>query len=149
MNATLENSTFFVTCYILTNKAMLFKNFSSGTDKVVHVVTLVWCICLFLSTVFLITVTVGTIWTFRSLSQKVCYFTIMMQSVVDLAIGVIIYPMFIAHLTSEIWGSPNCDATYAMLVLSVCFTSIRWLRYQCWTSKDIWAFGIHCSTEQK
>jgi hypothetical protein len=37
MNATSENSTFFVTCYILTNKAMLVKKFSSGVDKVVHV----------------------------------------------------------------------------------------------------------------
>jgi hypothetical protein len=96
---------------------MLIKEFSSGADKVVHVVTLVCCICLFLSTVVLNTVTVGTIWTIRSLYEKVCHFTIMVQSIIDLAIGVIIFPMFIAHLASEIWGSPNCEATYAMLVL--------------------------------
>ena len=43
--------------------------------------------------------------------------------------------MFIAHLTSEIWGSPNCDATYAMLVLSGLFylysmTSLSVLNFQ-------------------
>ena len=114
---------------------MLIKEFSSDREKIIHVVTLVCCICLFLSTVFLNTVTVGTIWTIRSLSQKVCYFGIMVQSVVDLAIGVIIFPMFIAHLTSEIWGSPNCDATYAMLVLLCLFylysmTSLSMLNFE-------------------
>ena len=135
MNATPENRTFFETCYILTNKATLIKEFSSGTDKVIHVFTLVCCICLFLSTVFLNTVTVGTIWTIRSLSQKVCFFTIMVQSVIDLAIGVIIFPMFIAHLVSEILGTPNCDVAYSMLVLLGLFylysmTSLSMLNFE-------------------
>jgi hypothetical protein len=41
----------------------------------------------------------------------------MVQSVIDLAIGVIIFPMFIAHLVSEILGTPNCDVAYSMLML--------------------------------
>ncbi|CAB4016277.1 cannabinoid receptor 1-like, partial [Paramuricea clavata] len=135
MNATAENKTLFLTCYILTNKATLIKDFSSGTEKIIHVATLVFCICLFLFTVVLNTVTVGTIWTIRSLSEKVSYFSIMVQSAIDLANGVVIFPMFIAHLSSEISGSPSCDATYVMLVLLCLFylysmTSLSMLNFE-------------------
>ncbi len=121
MNATSKNITFIITCHILSNKVELVKNFPSGTGNVVHIITLVSCICQFLSTIFLSAVTVATIWTSRSLSEKVSFFTIMLQSCVDLAIGVTIFPMFIAHLACEISGSPNCVLVYALKVVSGLF----------------------------
>ena len=109
MNATLKNSSF-ITCYVLghNGKTKLIKDFSTRRDRVIYIITLTICICLLLSTVILNALTVLTIRTSPLLRKKVCYFAVMLQSVIDLAIGLILFPTVIVLLVHEMTGFLDC-----------------------------------------
>ncbi len=108
MNTTTENASDFITCQFRNNQEILIKGFVSEKDKLIQIIALVIGIVFFFSTTFLNGVAAATIWRSRELLRKVCNFTIMIQSIVDLTIGLIVLPLFIAVLATEIAGSPNC-----------------------------------------
>ena len=108
MNITTENASDSITCQFRNNQEILIKAFASEKHKLIQIIALVICIVFFFSTTFLNGVAAVTTWRSRELLRKVCNFTIMIQSIVDLTIGLIVLPLFIAVLATEIAGSPNC-----------------------------------------
>ena len=109
MNGTNSSATNFIeTCKFLNDREILIIKFPSDTSVLQHIILLVICIILLFSTVFLNGLTITAIWLCGQLKSKVFCFTVMLKSVVDLAIGVVILPFFIALVSREIAGNPTC-----------------------------------------
>lgn len=108
MNSTTTNTSYIKTCYAFNEREELIVAFPSKNNIYVHTFVLVVSIVFFLPTIFLNAVAVTTILKSRVMREKVSNFTIMAKSVIDLAIGLLIYPLFLNQLASEIRGSPSC-----------------------------------------
>lgn len=109
MNGTNFSTTNFIeTCKFLNDREILIIKFPSDTSVLRHVILLVVCILLLFSTIFLNGLTIAAIWLCGQLKAKVFCFTLLLKSVVDLAIGVVILPLFIALVSREIAGNPTC-----------------------------------------
>ncbi len=66
-------------------------------------------------TVLLNAVSILTILKSSQLKSKPCYFIILVQSVIDLATGVLGIPFFLAYLIQGITGTSNCFGTFLAL----------------------------------
>jgi hypothetical protein len=109
MNATTGNiSKFIETCYILNVKIMVVIKYPSSSSVIPHIIALVFNVCLIFSTVFLNGITVAAIWKSRLLKERVSNFTVLIQSIVDLANGIFFMTMCSALLVADILGSPSC-----------------------------------------
>ncbi len=62
---------------------------------------------LILSTILLNSVAIRTISKSAQLKKKLCYFTVLLQSITDLLVGVVGLPLFILTLASEIEGKSS------------------------------------------
>ncbi len=63
-------------------------------------------------TVLLNAVSIVTILKSSQLKSKPCYFIILVQSVIDLAVGVLGIPLFLVYLIQGITGTSNCFGTF-------------------------------------
>ncbi len=109
MNATTGNiSKFIETCYILNVKIMVVIKYPSSSSVIPHIIALVFNVCLIFSTVFLNGITVTAIWKSRLLKERVSNFTVLIQSIVDLANGIFFMTMSSALLVADIMRSPSC-----------------------------------------
>ncbi len=70
---------------------------------------------LILSTTFLNLLSVITIRKSSQLKNKLCYFVILLQSVVDLVVGVSSIPLFIVYLAAPLLGIRNCLAIVVLI----------------------------------
>ncbi len=104
MNSTATKSMFDKTCLILDEEVKVITKFPTMTGLVVEGIGLVFLNIFFLSTVILNAVAVTTIWKSRILKQKICNFTVLIQSAMDLLNGA----SFVAVLATEISGHPSC-----------------------------------------
>ena len=100
------------TCYILSEELKLIIKFPTMTSLVVEGIALVLLNIFFVSTVILNAVAVMTIWKSRILKEKVCNFTVLIQSAMDLLNGASLTPVFIAVLATEISGHPSCTLQF-------------------------------------
>ena len=88
-------------------------------------------------TISLNSISVLTISRNSQLKAKLCYFLILIQSTVDMAVGLISYPLFILARASELFGLGNCiifwisdELSYLMVALSfITLCSISFERY--------------------
>ena len=122
MNGTskLVNSTTYVkTCHILEDQAEVITRFPTDDSILVHVFALVFVVILIFTTVSLNAITVITIQRWRALKEKPSNFTILMQSIVDLANGILIMPLIVAHLASEVAGTPKCLTIYVLKKIAI------------------------------
>ncbi len=108
MSSTTANTTFIKTCYVWNSRDELIVTFPSKDSLHVHVIAIIIGTILYLPTVFLNAVTFTAIWRSRLLKEKVTNFTLMVKSLIDLAIGILFIPLFITVLASEIGGYPSC-----------------------------------------
>lgn len=108
MNSTTANTTFTKTCYILNSRDELIVTFPSKKNLHAHIIAIIISVILYFSTAFLNGVTFRAIWRSRLLKEKVSNFNVMVKSVIDLAIGILLIPLFITVLASEIGGNPSC-----------------------------------------
>ena len=65
---------------------------------------------LIIPTVLLNAIAIITIFKSSQLKSKPCYFIILVQSVIDLLVGVLGIPLFIVYLSSAVGGNKNCFA---------------------------------------
>lgn len=69
---------------------------------------------LIIPTVLLNSISVFTIWKTCHLKAKLCYFLILVQSLVDLGVGLISLPLYIVHAAVELMGTANCVDGFAL-----------------------------------
>ena len=105
MNESQESHVFFGrTCKVTESSFVLLNQFPNKTYERSHVATLV-------INYILISMNGISIVTIRKSSQlrnKVCYFVILLQSIVDLSVGVLTIPLFIYYLMVPFVNTVNC-----------------------------------------
>jgi hypothetical protein len=113
MNSTTGNMSKFVeTCFILNDIIEVIIKFPSTLSVIPYIVALVVNVTLVFTTIFLNGVTVATIWNSSMLKERVSNFTILIQSVVDLANGIFFMVLSSVLLVGDIIGSPSCITVY-------------------------------------
>ena len=115
MNATNKSRnsiTYVETCYILDDQAEFITRFQTDKSILVHSFALIFVIALIFTTISLNGITVITIRRSRALKEKQSNFTIFMQSIADLANGVLVMPLIAAHLASQAARGPQCVLAY-------------------------------------
>ena len=105
----------------MSDREDIITRFPSNMKEIDHIVLLVISVFTFFSTVLLNVVAITTIWIHKDLRAKVSHFTVMMRSVMDLATGIIIFPLFIALLSREIGGNPDCSEYFISKKLGALF----------------------------
>ena len=113
-NTSTNSTTYVKVCYILDDQAEVITGFPTEKSILVHVFALIFVIFLIPTTVSLNGITVFTIQRSRVLKERQSNFTILMQSMVDLANGALIMPLILVHLSSEAAGSPRCIIIYVL-----------------------------------
>ena len=111
-NKSINSTTYVKTCYILDDQIELITGFPTDKSVWVHSFALIFVVVLIFTTISLNGITVITIQRSRELKEKQSNFTILMQSVVDLANGVLVLPLLTAHLASQAAGAPQCVILY-------------------------------------
>ena len=109
MNITSNNSTSFVkTCALLKASYVAFVDFPSNGYKICHAVMCAVNIILIIPTVLLNGTSVIAILKCSKLNTKVYFFLVLVQSIIDLTVGLLGLPLFIVVLATELFGSVNC-----------------------------------------
>ena len=110
MNGTdLGPITFIESCKFLNDREEVIIKFPSNRKLREHIILLALGIILCLSATFLNGVATTAIWTCEQLKAKVSSFTILVKSIMDLAIAVVTFPLYITLLSREIGENPTCD----------------------------------------
>ena len=99
-------------CYILKENIEVVIRFPSTWSFILYVVAFLINVSLVFSTLFLNGVAVVTIWNSSTLNKRVSFFTILIQSIVDLANGVTVMPLSTIHFFRDLIGSPSCILAY-------------------------------------
>ena len=117
MNLSAGQETFETSCRIFETTAHVIKKLPSEKFFINHIFAIVFNGILIIPTILLNVVAIITIWRSSQLSRKPCYFIILVQSLIDLAVGVVGIPLFIFYLKYGLGG----DATPCSIV----FLAIR------------------------
>ena len=108
MNLSIEQDAFGVSCNIFGTTHFVITKLPSDEILVNHVVTIVFNAVLIIPTIMLNAVAITTIWKSSQMNNKTCYFVVVVQSVIDLAVGVLGIPLFIVFLLSGMGEMSNC-----------------------------------------
>ena len=108
MNQSVDEDVYKISCRIFGRGHFFIKKLPSTTLFVSHVVVLAVSVILIFTTVLLNGVSVITITKSSQLKNKMCYFTILMQSVTDLIVGVLGIPLFFFFLLTGMGEISNC-----------------------------------------
>ena len=112
MDGTNSSLIFMKTCKSFNDGVHVITKFPSDENLVEHVILLVVGKMMFLSSVFLNGVVITAILLCSQLRAKVSCFTILARSLMDLAFGLVMTPLFIIFLSHEIKGNVNCDLIF-------------------------------------
>jgi hypothetical protein len=104
MNLSVAQKKFETSCQILGTTHFVIEKLSSEKLLINHIFAIAVNGILIIPTLLLNAVAVITIFKSSLLNNKSCYFIILVQSVLDLAIGVLGIPLFIFFLASAIGG---------------------------------------------
>ena len=86
----------------------IIREFPSRKLVIIQTLFIVASSMLIIPTVLLNGISVLTIWKSSHLKAKVCYFLILIQSGVDLAVGIVSVPAAMAHSAIELQGVSSC-----------------------------------------
>lgn len=114
MENTSISDKFIKRCYVLDDQAEIITKFPSDESDLSHIIAVIYLTLLTCTTVFLNGITIITIWHSNILREKTFNFTILMQSVVDLAFGVFVMPLTAFRLTKEITSKTNCMLAFIL-----------------------------------
>ena len=103
-----ENASFIKTCYFFNDRDEVIVEFPSNKNLHAHVIAMIISAILCVPTVFLNAFTFIAIWRSRLGKEKVSKFTVLVKSAIDLAVGMLIIPLYVTTLASEITGNPSC-----------------------------------------
>ena len=109
MNRSVIQEEFEISCQILGTTHFIITKLPS--NNINHIFAIALNGILIIPTILLNAVAVLTIFKSSQLNSKPCYFIILVQSVVDLAIGVLGIPFFNFFLASNIGGISKCITT--------------------------------------
>ena len=120
MNLSAGQETFSTLCRILGNNISVIIKLPSEKLFINHMLAIVFNGILIIPTIILNAVAIITIWKSSQLSRKPCYFIILVQSVIDLAVGVVSIPLFIFYLKSGLRGDANhCSIVFLAFRLTL------------------------------
>ena len=108
MNLSMEDRTFTMSCEIRGTTYFLVKKLPSEQLFVNHIFAIVFNSVLVISTISLNAAASMTIYKSSQLYNKTCYFIILVQSAIDLAVGFVSIPFFLMYLVSGIEGTSKC-----------------------------------------
>ena len=108
MNLSAEQEEFGTSCQILGKTQFIITNLPSNKLLMNHIFAMALNSILIIPTILLNAIAIITILKFSQLNSKPCYFIILVQSVIDLAVGVLSLPLFLVFLASGIGKIPNC-----------------------------------------
>ena len=109
MNAT-QRDEFLMSCQILGTTHFVATKLPSEKFVINHILVIAFNGIMIISTLLLNGVSVITIFKSSQLSSKPCYFIILLQSMFDLAVGVLGIPLHIYYLANGIGGLSSCLA---------------------------------------
>ena len=104
-NSTKENE---LSCNILGTTHYLLEKSLSKELCISNMFAFVFNSILIIPTILLNAVAILTILKSSSLKEKPCYFTILVQSVIDLGVGILSIPLFLVYLASTMGEYSNC-----------------------------------------
>ena len=112
MNITSNNgASFLKTCVVFKESRDVFLDFPSSGYKICYAVMFAVNIILIIPTVLLNGTSVIAILKCSKLNTKVYFSLVLVQSIIDLTVGLLGVPMFIVIVASELFGSVNCLAS--------------------------------------
>ena len=108
MNHSVDEKAFETSCEILGKTHFVITKFPSEKFVISHIFAIIFNSILIIPTIFLNAVAITTILKSSQLKSKPCYFIILVQSVIDLVVGILGIPLFIVFLSSGLGGIKNC-----------------------------------------
>ncbi len=108
MNMSGEQEDFVVSCEILGTTYYVVAKLPSDKFVINHIFAIAFNVILIIPTIILNAIPIITILKSSQLKSKPCYFIILVQSFVDLAVGVFGIPLFTFFLVSGLRGNANC-----------------------------------------
>ena len=108
MNLSLKQEKFGISCQILGKTHFIITKLPSNQLLMNHIFAMALNGILIIPTILLNAIAIITILKFSQLNSKPCYFIILLQSVIDLAVGVLGLPLFLVFLASGIGKISNC-----------------------------------------
>ena len=108
MNLSEEQEGFKISCEILGTTYYVVTKLPSYKFVINHIFAIAFNGILIIPTIILNAIPIITILKSSQLKSKPCYFIILVQSFVDLAVGVFGIPLFIFFLASGLRGNANC-----------------------------------------
>ena len=126
MNKSKENHAFVTTCRFAETSYAILNKFPNRNYELYQVTVLVINCLLIFSTISLNGISIITIRKSSQLRNKICYFVILLQSIVDLGVGVLSTPLFIYYLLFPVLKTVNCNFMFVAFRLSSlpCWLSI-------------------------
>ena len=119
MNRSAGKIQFLTTCAD-TEKFVIVEHFPDDKYERSRIAAIVVSSLLFLTTISLNGISVITIRRSSQLKSKVCYFPLLLQSIVDLGVGVLGVPLFIYYMSTPFLPTMNC----LLIILSVRITLV-------------------------
>ena len=125
MNRTVEIHRLKIVCKLFQDQFSLILRFHASNKYFInHIIACVFNALISLSTVCLNSVTILTFWKSSQLRSKVSNFLILVQSCIDLGVGVIDSSLLTLCLLDEIRGTGNCELKFAAGKATVFFTIV-------------------------
>lgn len=112
MNQTAKNQVFLKTCFFFQRTFQIVRKFPSKKFWISQIAVILVQGIVIIPTVLLNLISVITISKSSQLKGKTCYFLILIQSVVDFAVGLVGIPLYSFFLLGEILGTGNCVASF-------------------------------------
>ena len=109
MNESEKNFSFLVNCELAEVSFTILKEFPNEEHKRHRIAVLLITSMLLPLTIFLNGISIITIRKSSQLKNKVCYFVILLQSVVDLCVGVVGIPLFIYYFSFPFLDTQDCS----------------------------------------
>jgi hypothetical protein len=125
-NSAGRNESFTKDCIFLNEKFQVINEFPDDKEEylVNHFILCIANSIMILPAIFLNCISAITIFKNSQLKEKVSYFLIAVQSVVDAAIGLLALPSLVYIISSEIYGSPNCSLHFLLFKTTYLFTAL-------------------------
>ena len=131
MNSTTNGVSLQSNCSIFGEFFEVLDGFHSDVYLVNHIVACVVNVIIQIATVSLNGITVFTFWRSSRLKEKVAFYLIMVQSLLDLGLGIVAGSVVTSFIASEIRGRPSCLWYYFLgrmillsTILSTCISSV-------------------------
>jgi hypothetical protein len=109
-----------IACRSIATTHLIVTKFPSQELWINHVLVIAFNAILLITTIILNAVPIITIWKSSQLNRKPCYFIILVQSFIDLAVGLVSIPLFIFYLSSFFRGKEHyCSVANLALLFTI------------------------------